>query len=167
MCGGLISFLWFLWISGLFRSLTLDVFLMVMIKLEFRPSWFGKVNQAALTKQVCITKTVTFPPWNQRLSIPSLFITMIHVRATFRSNNSLKFPTLSIWTTQHLRLLSLWKDLLNLIPTSSWSSNVLHVVFTPLPLSARGLNLPPNLQKGVFYIKNKLKSEIFNDKTSL
>ena len=37
----------------------------------------------------------------------------------------------------------------------------------PLPLSARGLNLPPNLQKGVFYIKNKLKSEIFNDKTSL
>ena len=95
------------------------------------------------------------------------FITMIHVRATFRSNNSLKFPTLSIWTTQHLRLLSLWKDLLNLIPTSSWSSNVLHVVFTPLPLSARGLNLPPNLQKGVFYIKNKLKSEIFNDKTSL
>ena len=106
---------------------------------KFRPSWFLKINQAALTKQVCITKTVMFPHWNQRLSIPSLFITMIHVRATFRSNNSLKFPTLSIWTTQHLRLLSLCKDLLNLIPTSSWSSNVLDVVFTPPPP-----HLPPS-----------------------
>ena len=72
-----------LWISSLVRSLTVDIFPIVMMRLELRTRWF--LDLISFTIQVCIAKTVMFPSWNLRPLSSSLFIAIIHVCARFHS----------------------------------------------------------------------------------
>ena len=72
-----------LWISNLLRSLTVDVFPMVMTRPE---TWFQKENLTILTIKVCMARTFMFPSRNHRVNINiNVKINMIHICATFCS----------------------------------------------------------------------------------
>lgn len=138
------------WISGLLKILTIKVFHVVVMNIEFITCWFLDGHLTILAIQVCIVKPVMFFWLNIRILSSSLRITMILICTRFQSampsriskpqtKQWMDFYSIILWSNCSLHhwcvstiqycgiytvLLSLCKAS-TFIPASSWRSNVL------------------------------------------